>query len=126
MKYSAKTGLFYDPAWHYNHLPDDIVDVTREDFNALQKARVDGLVIVSDGDGFPVLAEPEPRVQVWEDVEIARLRAYADPVFGSDRYRAEASAERLAGNEAAAIEAEQKLLARRAEIKSQNPWPESN
>ena len=60
------------------------------------------------------------------DVDAARLRAYADPVTGSDRYKSEADAERLQGNEEAAKLAEQKLLKRREEIRNENPWPENS
>lgn len=58
------------------------------------------------------------------DIERARLIAYADPITGSDRFKLEADAERLSGNEEAAKAAEQKWLARRAEIAAQLPWPE--
>lgn len=58
-----------------------------------------------------------------EQVNIDRLIAYADPITGCDRFKAEASAERLAGNEEAALAAEEKLLARREQIKAENPWP---
>lgn len=57
------------------------------------------------------------------DVDIARLIAFADPVTGSDRYKAEAYAKRLVGDEDAAAEADQKLVKRREEIQAANPWP---
>lgn len=60
-----------------------------------------------------------------EDVQRQRLMAYADPIYGSDRYKSEAYAERLAGNEEAAVEAERNLLIRREEIRKENPWPKS-
>lgn len=66
---------------------------------------------------------PPAQKPTREQVEIARLMAYSDPVKGSDRYRAEAEAERLQGNDEVAAIAEQKMLARRAEIQSENPWP---
>lgn len=58
------------------------------------------------------------------DIDRARLIAYADPITGSDRFKLEADAERLSGNEEAAKAAEQKWLARRAEIAAELPWPE--
>lgn len=70
-------------------------------------------------------AQAEKPAPSYEDIERLRLLAYANPVTGSDRFKAEADAERLSGNEEAAAIAEQKLLARREEIKSQYPWPES-
>lgn len=71
-----------------------------------------------------VSAHLAPQAQNHEDVKIARLFAYADPITGSDRYKAEAYAERLAGNESAAVEADEKMLKRREDIRSENPWPE--
>ena len=59
-------------------------------------------------------------------VEAARLLAYAHPVTGCDRYKAEADAEHLAGNENAAKAAEDKLLSRREQIKKENPWPKED
>lgn len=56
-------------------------------------------------------------------VEQSRLLAYADPFNGCDRFQSEANAERLSGNEEAAIIAEKRLLDRREEIKLENPWP---
>ena len=73
-----------------------------------------------------VRAHLAPAVLGRGDVEIKRLRAYADPVTGSDRYRAEAEAERLQGNEDKAAEAEQKMLSRRAQIATENPWPKED
>lgn len=58
------------------------------------------------------------------DIDRARLIAYADPITGSDRFKLEADAERLSGNEDAAKIAEANLLARREQIKQENPWPE--
>lgn len=70
-----------------------------------------------------VRAHLAPAIPSRGDVEIKRLRAYADPITGCDRFKAEAYAERLSGNEEAAAIAEQKLLARREQIKAENPWP---
>lgn len=57
------------------------------------------------------------------EVESVRLRAYADPVTGSDRYFAEAQRESLLGNVGAAEAAKVLGLARFAEIQAANPWP---
>lgn len=57
-----------------------------------------------------------------EDIERKRLLAYADPVTGSDRYLKEAASERAAGDEAAAVAAEVKHLARKDEIRKELPW----
>lgn len=65
---------------------------------------------------------PPPLPKTVEQVEAARLRAYADPLTGSDRMFAEASRMQLMGepefeaSRAAAID-------RFAEIQAANPWP---
>ncbi|MBS9758428.1 hypothetical protein GOY11_21385 [Pseudomonas aeruginosa] len=58
-----------------------------------------------------------------EQVEEQRLRAYADPLIGSDRYFAEAQRESLLGNAEAAEAAKALGLARFAEIQAEYPWP---
>ena len=73
-------------------------------------------------DGHPDLA---PRAPTEVEVERNRLRAYADPETGCDRFIAEAYAERLNGDEEAAKAAEAKLTVRRNEIKAAHPWPEA-
>lgn len=68
-------------------------------------------------------AKLDPIPKTREQVNVDRLIAYAHPITGCDRFKAEADAERLAGNEEAALLAEQKLLERREQIKAENPWP---
>lgn len=58
-----------------------------------------------------------------EQVEASRLRAYADPITGSDRYFAEAQRESMLGNPEAAEAAKALGLTRFAEIQAANPWP---
>lgn len=58
-----------------------------------------------------------------DEVERMRLRAYADPITGSDRYFAEAQRESLLGNAEAAEAAKALGMARFAEIQADNPWP---
>lgn len=76
-----------------------------------------------DGQSFaaPVTA-PQPAL-TREQVEAARLIAYANPMTGSDRYFAEAQRESLLGNAEAAEAAKALGLARFAEIQADNPWP---
>lgn len=57
------------------------------------------------------------------EIEANRLRAYADPLIGSDRYFSEAQRETLLGNTEAAEAAKAQGLARYAEIQAENPWP---
>ena len=68
----------------------------------------------------PELVTPPP---LREEIEAARLRAYADPLFGSDRYFAEAQRETLLGNAEAAEAAKALGLARFAEIQAEYPRP---
>ncbi|HFT8653748.1 TPA: hypothetical protein ACGSS8_005481 [Pseudomonas aeruginosa] len=58
-----------------------------------------------------------------EQVEAQRLRAYAEPLTGSDRYFAEAQRETLLGNAEAADAAKALGMARFAEIQAEFPWP---
>lgn len=58
------------------------------------------------------------------DIEALRLKAYADPLTGSDRYFAEAQRESLLGHADTAEAAKAKGLARFAEIQHEYPWPE--
>lgn len=74
-----------------------------------------------DGQSF---AAPAPLpAPTRAEVEAARLRAYADPLTGSDRYFAEAQRETLLGNTEAAEAAKALGLARFAEIQAEYPWP---
>lgn len=66
------------------------------------------------------VSDPSP---TRDEVERMRLRAYADPLTGSDRYFAEAQRESLLGNAEAAEAAKALGLARFAEIQADNPWP---
>lgn len=76
-----------------------------------------------DGSAFaaPVIDPPSPPTR--EEVESSRLRAYADPLTGSDRYFAEAQREGLLGNTEAADAAKALGMARFAEIQAEYPWP---
>ncbi|CAH0152836.1 hypothetical protein [Pseudomonas mediterranea] len=94
-----------------------------------------GIVIGKFANAQPGCAEewldessPElaPKGPTEEEVNQARLRAYANPVTGSDRYIAEAYAERAAGNEESAKEIDAKMVRRRIEIKLQHPWPQDS
>lgn len=83
----------------------------------------DGLVALSAAEVAAHLA-PNPKMPpTREEVESQRLRAYADPITGSDRYFAEAQRESLLGNAEAAEAAKALGLARFAEIQADNPWP---
>lgn len=58
------------------------------------------------------------------DIEAERLRAYADPLVGSDRFFSESIRESLIGNHEAAEQAKQRGLSRYSEIQAELPWPD--
>ncbi|MHA6160959.1 hypothetical protein [Pseudomonas sichuanensis] len=82
-------------------------------------------LVLMDANEVRAHLDPPKRAPSRADVERARLVAYADPINGSDRFKIEADAERLSGNDEAAQYAEQKWLRRRAEISAKYPWEES-
>lgn len=69
----------------------------------------------------PAAAEPTRAM-----VEAERLRAYADPLTGSDRYFAEAQRESLLGNAENAETAKRLGLERFAAIQAEYPWPDED
>lgn len=58
-----------------------------------------------------------------EEVELTRLRAYADPLTGSDRFFSEAVRLDAVGDPVKAETARMQGIVRYAEIKEDNPWP---
>ncbi len=58
-----------------------------------------------------------------EEIEALRLRAYADPITGSDRYFAEAQRESLMGNAEASAAAKVLGIKRFSEIQAEHRWP---
>lgn len=66
-----------------------------------------------------------PVLQTRAEVEALRLRAYADPISGSDRYFAEAARVQAMGGTEEEVEAARSAgAARSAEIQALYPWPE--
>lgn len=59
MQYSKTTGGFYDRAIHAA-IPDDAVDISREEHHALIAGQAAGQRIVPDADGRPRLADRPP------------------------------------------------------------------
>jgi hypothetical protein len=82
-----------------------------------------GKTLVQDASGLPVAVPCVDPPITREQVEASRLRAYAEPITGSDRYFAEAQRESLLGNAEAADAAKALGLARFAEIQAEYPWP---
>lgn len=84
--------------------PSDLVAMTEEEVNA------------------HLTTAPLPTNR--ERIEAERLRAYANPVTGSDRHFAEANRLQIMGAPKAEIDAAKAAgVARYAEIQEQYPWP---
>ncbi|MNS88899.1 hypothetical protein D3C72_1228920 [compost metagenome] len=69
---------------------------------------------------------PEAAAPTRAMIEAERLRAYADPLTGSDRHFAEAQRESLLGNAENAETAKRLGLERFAEIQAEYPWPDED
>lgn len=124
MFYSFEAAGFYSPAIHGKGIPADAVEITQAQYIALLEGLAEGKLIAANAEGRPVLSDPPPLPPPTAlEVEAARLRAYADPLIGSDRYFAEAQRESLLGNAEAAEAAKALGLARFAEIQAEYPWP---
>jgi len=84
-----------------------------------------GKVICRSDMGMPILIDPPPPAPPTRyQVEAARLRAYADPLTGSDRHFAEAVRLQATGAPQEEIDAANAAGAQRyAEIQAEFPWP---
>lgn len=58
MQYSPTTRGFYTEAIHGNAIPADVLEITDEQHADLMRGQTEGMVIVPDADGMPVLATP--------------------------------------------------------------------
>lgn len=59
MFYSATTGGFYDTAIHGDNIPPDAVEITVDEHASLIDGQSSGKRIVPDGNGHPILVNPE-------------------------------------------------------------------
>lgn len=124
MFYSKSTNGFYSPEIHGSNIPDDAVELSDAEYKSLLTDQSNGKVIKSDKNGFPMAVERQVAKQTKHEVEEIRLRAYADPVIGSDRFFAEASRLQAIGAPTEEIEAAKAAGAQRyQEIQMENPWP---
>ncbi|WP_429216023.1 hypothetical protein [Aeromonas veronii] len=121
--FSKSTGGFYNNAVHGKGMPSDAIKITAEYHSELMQGQSDGLSIVADDTGFPVLASPINSAVSKSEVEALRAAAYADPTTGSDRYFNEASRMQAMG-ESGWEEVKNVGIARYKEIQQQYPWPE--
>ncbi|MDH0098246.1 phage tail protein [Pseudomonas sp. GD04158] len=118
--YSKATGSTYLLELHRD-IPADAVPIDDACYLSVIANPAPGKIRSHDEHGLPILIDPPPLSR--EDIESARLRAYADPITGSDRYFAEAQRESLLGNAVAAEAAKVRGQARFAEIQAEHPWP---
>lgn len=121
--YSKSTGCTYLAGFN-TEIPADAVDISEEIYQQVIARPLPGKVRGHDAAGLPILIDPPaPAPLTRAQIEAQRLRAYADPLNGSDRYFAEAQRESLLGNAEAAEVAKALGMARFAEIQAANPWP---
>lgn len=124
--YTSKTTRgFYDAAIHGANMPTDVVEITDEEHAALLEGQYQGKMIDFDEAGRPFLADPPPPAPLTiSEIEQLRLRAYADPLTGSDRFFSEAARLQVMGAESSEIDSVKSLgAARYEEIQAQYPWP---
>lgn len=82
--YAASTHGFYDSAIHGENIPEDAVEVSKEEHRALLDAQANGKIITPDATGYPVAVDyvlsPE---EVRQNLIGAALEALAttDMVF---------------------------------------------
>lgn len=61
IKFSKETRGFYDSAMHGTNIPDDAVEVSAEEFDALFAAQAAGKLIVGDDNGLPIAIDQPPK-----------------------------------------------------------------
>ena len=86
MYYSKSTNGFYTRDIHGGNIPSDAVEITSDAHRALLEGQSTGMVIVSDADGFPALAnapivQPQPPSVV--SMRQARLALHAAGLLAS-------------------------------------------
>lgn len=123
--YSLSTGSTYLDGLHDGKMPPDAVPISEERYQAVIANPLPGKIRSHDAEGLPILIDPPPPAPpTREQVESARLRAYADPLTGSDRYFAEAVRLQATGAPQEEIDAANAAgVQRYAEIQAEFPWP---
>lgn len=125
--YSPSTGCTYLPSIHGEQIPTDAVAISEVIYRDVIANPPPGMVRSHAADGTPILVDtPAVAGPTRGTVEAARLRAYADPLTGSDRYFSEANREVVLGNTDNAEHARLRGLQRFTEIQQEHPWPETD
>lgn len=121
--YDEFTGCSYLEGLHKD-IPPSAVEISEERYLSVIANPAPGKIRAHDAAGLPILIDPPPPAPLTRSqLEAQRLRAYGDPLNGSDRYFAEAQRESLLGNAKASEAAKALGMARFAEIQADNPWP---
>jgi hypothetical protein len=123
--YSKQNNGFYSEEINGKNIPNDAVKITKQQYISLLEGQADGKQITSDSTGNPCLVDAPEQVLTGVEIEVLRLKAYADPVNGSDRYFAESISLQAEGFSASSLEVKtvkQKGVERKKEIKLQYPW----
>lgn len=120
--YSPGTGCTYLPSIHGENIPPDAVPISEDRYAEVITNPAPDTMRDHDGDGLPVLVPFSVPELTRVEVEALRLRAYADPINGSDRYFSEAARMQAMGESgweavrAAGVE-------RYQAIQAEFPWP---
>lgn len=124
--YSQQTGCTYLASMHAGKMPPDAVEISEDHYRETIASPAHGKIRAHDAAGLPILIDPPPPAPLTrEQIEALRLRAYADPLTGSDRHFAEAIRLQVMGATTEEIDAAKAAgAARYAEIQAQYPWPD--
>lgn len=76
MFYAQSTCGFYDTAIHGDNIPNDAVEITAEEHQALIDGQSQGKMIQADANGRPVLVDPPKTTaaEVWDRIKAERDR----------------------------------------------------
>lgn len=113
-------GTYPDGTW-----PKDAVHLTEAEMDLFWKQSAPAGKSLGSLKGRPVWVDlPAPAPPSKEEVEVLRLRAYAEPLTGSDRYFSEAQRMQMMGEPGWEAIRDQGA-ARFQEIQFSYPWPSS-
>lgn len=88
--YSPATKGLYSSAISGDNLPPDAIELSDDEWASLRDGLAAQKIVAIGDDGRPKLAEQAPYVKSRDEIQADRLRAYSDPLTGSDRYFSEA------------------------------------
>jgi len=103
-----------------NNIPEGAIKISRAKKTEMFNAQDVQWIIDENGKINSISIAPKELNR--EEIESARLRAYADPLAGSDRLFSEAMRMQIMG-EAGYQDVRSKAISRFEEIQAQYPWP---